>query len=506
MKKKLLNFYLAFVLLIPAMFLLSACGGKKDPATLTQITATFQDGSTTYRMNYQDPFGYEDLESLVTVTAYYSDQTTQILSPDFGKDVYTVEAPDAIKNAGITDFLQAGEYTITFHCQDKSASVTIVVEPIDYELRLRLDKENIVYGQKPLPLAGWNIATDISDMIVYYIRKQDTEDWVVYDDTQYLEVGTYEIQAVVPAFGNYKRQESSILSFTVEKADLVVNKGLVLHLQSVPYNDDATTLEYILSRQSDRLLSWEDPNYGGTIKYVIKDDPNTVLDCSDSGREFEGYYYLEGNNNYNIYPINYIVTITPKSIFTPFAMTGYSYTGRPIMPTIKHEYDDQLVEKYYTVTLSSEPAITVGQHVIATASLKDKVNYEWNIYGVDDKTADVDLTFTIRTTSVSKLTINNEQAVDGATYLMSNISDGLTLNIELFSHDKLPVDLSCSDWENASITIDPSSTANGSVNGKTINVTSQGTLVINIEMQATESCAKYEKTITLEIIDDIPTV
>ena len=86
MKKKILIFVMAFAIIFPAAFLLSACDGKggKKVQSITVDNLLIGDSDVyEYGTNINDIFSLENME----VTAIYDDNSTKVLS----SDEYTVE-------------------------------------------------------------------------------------------------------------------------------------------------------------------------------------------------------------------------------------------------------------------------------------------------------------------------------------------------------------------------------------------------------------------------------
>lgn len=141
-----------------------------------------------------------------------------------------------------------------------------------------------------------------------------------------------------------------------------------------------------------------------------------------------------------------------------------------------------------------------GEHVIATAVLKDKVNYEWS--GEENPTEDYEIVFEIFKTNVEYFTINGEKVENNsATFNLSDIADGLTFNAVIHSNLEEPVDIACSGFDNATFTINQdSTTAKCEMNGKTLMVSSAGTITLSISVPETENCADKNVTLTITIV------
>lgn len=131
--------------------------------------------------------------------------------------------------------------------------------------------------------------------------------------------------------------------------------------------------------------------------------------------------------------------------------------------------------------------------------LKDKVNYEWS--GQENPTEDYEIVFEIFKTNVEYFTINGEKVENNsATFNLSDIANGLTFNAVIHSDIEEPVDVSCSGFDNATFTINQdSTTAKCEMNGKTLMVSSAGTITLSISVPETENCAGKNVTLTITI-------
>ena len=132
--------------------------------------------------------------------------------------------------------------------------------------------------------------------------------------------------------------------------------------------------------------------------------------------------------------------------------------------------------------------------------LKDKVNYEWS--GQENPTEDYEIVFEIFKTNVEYFTINGEKVENNsATFNLSDIANGLTFNAVIHSDIEEPVDVSCSGFDNATFTINQdSTTAKCEMNGKTLMVSSAGTITLSISVPETENCAGKNVTLTITIV------
>ena len=132
--------------------------------------------------------------------------------------------------------------------------------------------------------------------------------------------------------------------------------------------------------------------------------------------------------------------------------------------------------------------------------LKDKVNYEWS--GQENPTEDYEIVFVLFKTNVEYFTINGEKVENNsATFNLSDIADGLTFNAVIHSNLEEPVDIACSGFDNATFTINQdSTTAECEMNGKTLMVSSAGTITLSISVPETENCAGKNVTITITIV------
>ena len=140
MKKKILMLVMAFAIILPAAFLLSACGGKNNPPEVTETgISVYIDGTeaneqfNTIEICYGD---YTDISEMInsklTVIANYSDETTNNLI--YGDGGYAI--------SGLPQNLNANEqgYNLTLTYKNFNKDLILVIH------KANLDFSNVYWN------------------------------------------------------------------------------------------------------------------------------------------------------------------------------------------------------------------------------------------------------------------------------------------------------------------------------------------------------------------------
>ena len=170
MKKKLLSFIFAFCLIIPCLFLLSACGNDKK---LNYIQVSLADGEYSTSIYETRDFGNTTGLNNIKIKAYYSDgsnenvelsnaQITVSFSADGSEESRVTKTFEEYTQMCEGSNLTAGSWKLTLKYKDNSCEVYIGVSKVNntsnYTLNVTSSVENIgenqiYYGTK---LAGIN--------------------------------------------------------------------------------------------------------------------------------------------------------------------------------------------------------------------------------------------------------------------------------------------------------------------------------------------------------------
>ena len=233
MKKKILIFVMAFAIIFPAAFLLSACDGKdgKKVQSITVDDLLIGDSvEFEYGININDIFSLENME----VTAIYDDNSTKVLS----SDEYTVEFS---KNTNPIDEIKSipdvGYYGISVSYEGVFHDITFTVIPSSTPYySISLSHKSWTYGNDDIPKVTLkNYQLQEGDSVdFYYIEKSEYEalsdeekelaniyanDWKnIEDKIVTLDAGQYYVFAYIN-FAN----ESNYTGLTVREL-ITVNK------------------------------------------------------------------------------------------------------------------------------------------------------------------------------------------------------------------------------------------------------------------------------------------
>ena len=157
MKKKILMLAMAFAIILPAAFLLSACGGKNNPPEVTETgISVYIDGTevneqfNTIDICYGD---YTDISEMInrklSVVVNYSDETTNNLI--YGDGGYAI--------SGLPQNLNANE---------QGYNLTLIYKNFNKDLILVIHKDNIDFTN-----VGWSY--DDSDPFTYDGKEKTIE-------------------------------------------------------------------------------------------------------------------------------------------------------------------------------------------------------------------------------------------------------------------------------------------------------------------------------------------
>ncbi len=195
MKKKLLSFIFAFCLIIPCVFLLSACGNDKK---LNNIQVSLADAEYSTTIHETRDFGNTTGLNNIKIKAYYSDGSEE--NVELSNVQITVSfSADGLEESRVTKTfeeytqmcedsnLTAGSWRLTLNYKDNSCEVNIYVSKVNnnsnYTLKVtskvgNIDENKIYYGTKfkGINYSVFNGNTKLDDSIVekiYILNKSD---------------------------------------------------------------------------------------------------------------------------------------------------------------------------------------------------------------------------------------------------------------------------------------------------------------------------------------------
>lgn len=275
MKKKLLSFIFAFCLIIPCIFLLSACGNDKK---LNYIQVSLADGEYSASIYETRDFGNTTGLNNIKIKAYYSDnsdenveltnvQITVSFSADGSEQSRVAKTFEEYTQMCEDSNLTAGFWRLTLKYKDKSCEVNIDVQKVNdnsnYTLKViskvgNIGENQIYYGTKfkGIDYSVFNGNTQLDDSMIekkiYILNKNDNSSYDISSLTQdeiknlpkpneivdsenyhvgelsnelsnleYIEPGKYLIFAEIKEQENYRKSYSAYQTLVVKKSQIV---------------------------------------------------------------------------------------------------------------------------------------------------------------------------------------------------------------------------------------------------------------------------------------------
>ena len=323
MKKKILIFVMAFAIIFPAAFLLSACDGKggKKVQSITVDNLFIGDSvEYEYGTNINDIFSLENME----VTAIYDDKSTKVLSSDeytveFSKNTNPIDEIESIPDVGyygISVFYEGAFHGITF---------TVIPSSTPY-YSISLSPKSWTYGNDDIPevtLENYQLQEGES-VDYYYIEKSEYDAlsdeekelaniyanyWTdIADGTTTLDAGQYYVFAYIN-FAN----ESNYTGLTARELITVKKKQIVVTPEDAAgvsawifdYSNSYNTSsdgKYIIGdiALKDIYLENDRVTISGVEGYFNWKDPEETLNSSNSGDSYPLVFIPYDSNNYEV--------------------------------------------------------------------------------------------------------------------------------------------------------------------------------------------------------------
>ena len=333
MKKKILMLVMAFAIILPAAFLLSACGEKNNPKVIaldiveTEGNINHYDSWYTESIQYGEEFNLNDFKLFLR----YDDNTSkeaQVNDPNFSvKYYYTGLGSEQTEIADLTS-LEIGSYTIVYNYLDNASTfeafVYFDVEKADYvnSYSLSLSQNNIRYGDA---LPEISVIPSTGEVVEYGVRYLNQEQYDEYsslskdEQQQFLSntdqqvydnfygdgvIGEYYIYAEITS-DNYNNKFSepvnlTLIPATIEKAESVGEEIVTAILDYSITNEGVTT-------GAVRLGDIRINDFYANVRYVDKYENNVAgsLQWSNEVKDLEVDYSHNG--------IKYRVMFVPES-------------------------------------------------------------------------------------------------------------------------------------------------------------------------------------------------
>ena len=326
MKKKILGLCFAFVLLVPCILLLTACGDKKvQSITVDDLFV----GSLT---EYEYGTSTDEIYSLenMKVTAIYDDNSTKVLN----SDEYKIEFfKDSQKVEKIKDLPDVGSYSIrvSYDIAMQESFFSIIPSENPY-YTVDISHKSWVYGEDNIPTVNLeNYQLQEGDSVnYYYIEKSEFDsldeqdkkypssyayDWAyVADGTNTLDAGQYYVFANI-----YFANPSNYTGLTVIDLNslITVNQKTITVTPDDAAGVNALEFDYIQSGASTSAgdyhigdITLDDiglVNYGATISgvegYFDWENPKETLNADDNGKPYQIVFIPYSKDNYKVlYP------------------------------------------------------------------------------------------------------------------------------------------------------------------------------------------------------------
>ncbi len=315
MKKKILGLCFAFVLLVPCVLLLTACGG--NDAKLSNLYVVDGNGDS-YTSYYAGEYNYgvslSDILAGIKIKGTYSDNTSKELSSN---DYTTVYKKDSNNIDAIKPTPDAGNYQIIYEKEGWSVDINFdVYKARYYNVTLTSSSWDYDDALPTISLSNYVLGQDES-VDYYYIEKGDYDSLNDYQKTDFLGSGyekkwTRELYSIKPgqyyAFANinFSSENENYLSltnvfpFTVNKAQINVTKEDIQGL-SASYSYYAherigdITLDLLMKEGfTNKIIK---NKRGDDVEgYFEWKKPNTPVNASNNGELYPIVFMSEGEN------------------------------------------------------------------------------------------------------------------------------------------------------------------------------------------------------------------
>ena len=233
MKKKILMLVMAFAIILPAAFLLSACGEKKPTQNGISVVVNNVEGNTV-TLNYTDYYGEFEpsyLSNYITVYLNNSDDTkTQI---NYGEGGYTISGLPSVLNAN-----EAG-YDLTISYNGYTAKIKLIVNKHEIDMSgvsWSYDASSLfTYNGNEYSVKLYNLPYDVTAQ---------------YTDNAQIDAGQYRAKVqLVYDTTNYKLINDNFgyyLDWEIEKAEINMEDAYWDYRPPFTYNGS----EYSVSLQN----------------------------------------------------------------------------------------------------------------------------------------------------------------------------------------------------------------------------------------------------------------
>lgn len=317
MKKRYFSFIIAFVLLVPCMLLLTACGGKK--VTTITIDNMFVGER---KVEYEYGTSINDIISTdLTVTAQYDDNSTKVLEPS----EYTIKYyKDSVEVDSFKATPDVGYYSIkvTFGEASETSSFSIVPS-YKSPYTISLTKKTWTYGDGLPEISLTNYDLKDGETVDYYFIEKSVFDNLTEDQklcieqyaspwtgsSMYVYVGEYYVFGKI----NYVEQSNYTGVTKIDNNCLVTINKQTINLTQNLVDDYNFNAEYTFAEDTVNIYLGDieivgdviylepigDEVIQGTLQWI---NPDQVITFDNNGQSFPVKFvpFLEEDSlNYN---------------------------------------------------------------------------------------------------------------------------------------------------------------------------------------------------------------
>ena len=351
MKKKILMLVMAFAIILPAAFLLSACGEKKSPEITETGISVYIDGAevneqfNTIDINYGD---YTDITELInsklSVDVNYSDQTFSNLT--YGEGGFAI--------SGLPQNLNANEegYNLTLSYKNFSQDLILIIRKVDIDFSyVGWDYyEPYTYNGEEKTVELINVPEDVS---------------VNYENNKKINAGTYNATATI----NFDETNYNIIN----NDTFIINNDTINKAQIDMWgvNWDYNSYEPFTYNGNEREVKLINLPAGVEVSY----ENNTA---TNAGTYNAIVTLIYDTTNYELINDNFDDTIewtiNKQQVNKPNKLSGRLFYNGQEQTGVNYNEEDKDV----LFAVSGNATATNAGEYSATFALIDANNYEWN--------------------------------------------------------------------------------------------------------------------------------
>lgn len=353
MKKKIFMFVMAFAIIFPVAFLLSACGEKKSPEITETGISVYIDGAevnenfNTIDINYGDDYTdiSEMINSKLSVVVNYSDETTNSLI--YGDGGYAI--------SGLPQNLNANEqgYNLTLSYKNFNKNLILIIHKVN------LDFSNVYWNYD----GSYPFTYDGEEKTIELVGIPDNVE-VTYQNNKATNAGTYNAIATI----EYDENNYNIINDEVLTQQWSINKAQI-DMWGVRW--DYNSYEPFTYNGNEREVKLINLPEGISVNYENNAKTNAGTYNATATLIYDTNNYELSNVNFNEtieWTINKQQVNKPNKVSSRLFYSGQEQTGV--------NYSEEDKDILFTVS-GYATATNAGQYTV-TFALIDTINYEWN--------------------------------------------------------------------------------------------------------------------------------